>query len=104
MEGRKVSSLSTGSDGSDSSQQSVMNLVLEQVGTVIMTEEELQAGSVSSSGNLVSVLLGCDQVYLAEFRLRTDSRSDGVASLCCILLRTTYCRTGDLETNIETFK
>ena len=81
MEGRKVSSLSTGSDGSDSSQQSVMNLVLEQVGTVIMTEEELQAGSVSSSGNLVSVLLGCDQVYLAEFRLRTDSSGESVQPL-----------------------
>ena len=43
MDGRKVSSLSTASDGSDSSQQSVMNLVLEQVGTVLMTEEERPA-------------------------------------------------------------
>ena len=68
-----MSSLSTTSDGSDTSQQSVMNLLLEQAGTVTITEEEKSASSVSASGNFLSVLLGGDQLYLAEFRLRPEN-------------------------------
>ena len=73
MDGRRVSSLSTTSDGSDTSQQSVMNLLLEQAGTYLITEEEKPASCLSSSGNFLSVLLGSDQVFLAEFRLRPES-------------------------------
>ena len=72
MDGRRVSSLSTTSDGSDTSQQSVMNLLLEQAGTYLITEEEKPASCLSSSGNFLSVLLGSDQVFLAEFRLRPE--------------------------------
>ena len=58
MESRRVSSLSTTSDGSDTSQQSVMNLLLEQAGTVLITEEEKSASCVTATGNFLSVLLG----------------------------------------------
>ena len=52
-----------------------MNLVLEETGTILMCEEEKTASSVSSAGNFVSVLLGSEQLYLAEFRLRADSEN-----------------------------
>ena len=80
MDVRKGSSLSVRSYGSDSSLHSVMNLVLEPVGTIdlgvgVESESEKVIGrSVSSCGNYISVLCGEHAVFLAELRLRPDSQ------------------------------
>ena len=79
MDARKASSLSTASDGSDSSLHSVMNLVLEQICLISLERGEAEdtgvggARSLRSSGNYVSVLCGDSQVWLAELRLRPDT-------------------------------
>ena len=79
MDARKGSSLSTVSDGSDSSLNSIMNLVLEQICLISLNQgetEEARAGwarTVSSSGNYISVLCGDSQLYVAELRLRPDT-------------------------------
>ena len=50
MDGRKVSSLSTLSDGSDSSLNTGVNLVLEEIGQISVSEA-VSPKSVRSSGN-----------------------------------------------------
>ena len=78
MDARKGSSLSVRSDGSDSSLHSVMNLVLEPVGTIEFglgaesESEKIIGRSVSSCGNYISVLCGENTVFIAELRLRPD--------------------------------
>ena len=76
MDARKASSLSTASDGSDSSLHSVMNLVLEQICLISLERGEEDTGivrSVSSWGNYISVLCGDNKVWVAELRLRPDT-------------------------------
>ena len=76
MDARKASSLSTASDGSDSSLHSVMNLVLEQICVISLSRGEAEDGacrSVSSCGNYISVLCRDSEVYVAELRLRPDT-------------------------------
>eukprot|EP00090_Calanus_glacialis_P011680 TRINITY_DN20053_c0_g1_i1.p1 TRINITY_DN20053_c0_g1~~TRINITY_DN20053_c0_g1_i1.p1 ORF type:complete len:645 (-),score=136.96 TRINITY_DN20053_c0_g1_i1:114-2048(-) len=72
MDGRKVSSLSTLSDGSDSSLNTGVNLVLEEIGQISVSEA-VSPKSVRSSGNYISILSEETQVFLAEVRLRADS-------------------------------
>ena len=67
-----MSSLSTLSDGSDSSLNTGINLVLEEIG-LIPALEAVSPKSLRSSGNYISILSEESHVFLAEVRLRADS-------------------------------
>lgn len=82
MDSRKVSSLSILSDTSDSSISRGMNLILEKIGQISVSDA-INPKSVRSSGNFVSILSGETQVFVAELRLRADS--DCLASRYALL-------------------
>jgi len=82
MDSRKVSSLSILSDTSDSSISRGMNLILEKIGQISVSDAN-SPKSVKSSGNFISILSGEYQVFVAEMRLRADS--DCLASRYALL-------------------
>jgi len=77
-----VSSLSILSDTSDSSVSRPINLILEKIGQISVSDA-VSPKSVRSSGNFVSILSGETQVFVTEVRLRADS--DCLASRYALL-------------------
>jgi len=72
MDSRKVSSLSILSDGSDSSVSRGINLILEKIGQISVSDA-VNPKTVRSSGNFISISSGETQIFVAEVRLRADS-------------------------------
>ena len=74
MDGRKVSSLSILSDASSECvSPRVINLIVENIGHIPVTETQPGLVSLKAASNFVNLMSGESKVFLAELKLRADS-------------------------------
>ena len=74
MDGRKVSSLSILSDtSSDCVSPRVMNLMVENIGHIPVTDSGAGLTSLKAASSFLSLMSGESKVFLAELKLRADS-------------------------------